>query len=61
METKFKSFLQNVVELHLAEFAKTFSVRTRVVADRGSSVVWVLCYKSEVLWFDTSWCQWIFH
>jgi len=29
--------------------------------DRGSSVVKVLCYKSECRWFDPSWCQWIFH
>ena len=29
--------------------------------DRGSSVVKVLCYKSEGRWFDRSWCQWIFH
>jgi len=21
----------------------------------------VLCYKSEGHWFDSSWCQWIFH
>jgi len=29
--------------------------------DRGSTVVKALCYKSEDSWFDTSWCQWIFH
>ena len=29
--------------------------------DRGSTVVKVLCYKSEGRWFDPSWCQWIFH
>ena len=28
--------------------------------DRGSTVVKVLCYKSEGHWFDPSWCQWIF-
>ena len=28
--------------------------------DRGSTVVKVLCYKSEGCWFDPSWCQWIF-
>ena len=27
----------------------------------GSTVVKVLCYKSESRWFDSSWCQWIFH
>jgi len=29
--------------------------------DRGSTVVKVLCYKSEGRWFDLSWCQWTFH
>ena len=28
---------------------------------RGSTVVNVLCYKSEGRWFGPSWCQWIFH
>jgi len=28
--------------------------------NRGSTVVKVLCYKSEGRWFDPSWCQWIF-
>ena len=28
--------------------------------DRGSTVVKVLCYKSEGHWFDPSWCQWNF-
>ena len=32
-----------------------------VLGDRGSTVVNVLCYKSEGRWFDPSWCQWIFH
>ena len=26
----------------------------------GSSVVKVLCYKSEDRWFDPSWCHWNF-
>ena len=29
--------------------------------DRSSTVVRVLCYKSEGRCFDPSWCQWIFH
>jgi len=29
--------------------------------DRGSTVVKVLCYKSEGRWSDPRWCQWIFH
>ena len=32
-----------------------------MVEDRGSSVVKVLCHKSEDRWFDPSWCQWILH
>ena len=28
--------------------------------DRSSTVVKVLCYKSEGRWYDPSWCQWIF-
>jgi len=29
--------------------------------DRASTVVKVLCCKSEGRWLDPSWCQWIFH
>jgi len=39
--------------LHISEFY--FEVYRR------STVVKVLCYKSEGRWFDPSWCQWIFH
>ena len=28
--------------------------------DRGSTVVKVLCYKSEYRWFDPRWYHWIF-
>jgi len=31
-----------------------------VIGDRGSTVVKVLCYKSEGRWFDPSWCHWNF-
>jgi len=31
-----------------------------LVGDRSSTVVKVLCYKSEDRWFDPSWCQWNF-
>ena len=31
-----------------------------VERDRGSSVVKVLCHKSEGRWFDSSWCHWNF-
>jgi len=33
---------------------------TIIYGDRGSTVVKVLCYNSEGLWFNPSWCQWIF-
>jgi len=29
--------------------------------NHGSTMVKVLCYKSEGNWFDPSWCQWIYH
>jgi hypothetical protein len=28
--------------------------------DLGTTVVKVLCYKSEGRWFDSRWCHWIF-
>jgi len=31
-----------------------------VIGDRGSTVVKVLCYKSEGRWFALSWCHWKF-
>ena len=30
------------------------------VWDRGSTVVKVLCYKSEGRWFESRWCHWNF-
>ena len=39
----------------------TFLFRSKdVLGDRGSSVVKVLYYKSEVRWFDPSRCHWNF-
>ena len=31
-----------------------------IYMDRGGTVVKVLCYNSEGLWFDPSWCHWNF-
>jgi len=31
-------------------------ISTLPLGDRGSTVVKVLCYKSEGRWFDRSWC-----
>jgi len=43
--------LQNVAELLQIYFSSTEGK-----GDRGSSVVKVLCFKSEGRWFDPSWC-----
>jgi len=37
-----------------------FMVMPCRLGDRGSTVVKVLCYKSEGRWFDPSWCHWNF-
>ena len=34
------------------------SVLRFLAGDRGSTVVKVLCYKSEGRWFDSRWCLW---
>ena len=57
--------------IHLLNITVTVTVTVTVTSPnftwlplysyRGSTVVKVLCYKSEGRWFDSSWCQWIFH
>jgi len=37
--------------------AEIFVILDRNTGDRGSTVVKVLCYKSEDRWFDPSWCH----
>ena len=37
-----------------------FAFRLYIFGDRGSTVVKVLCYKSEGRWFDPRWCHWNF-
>ena len=39
------------------EFVSSTSI---ILGDRGSTVVEVLCYKSEGRWFNPSWCHWNF-
>jgi len=40
---------------------KIFIQRTPLKSGyRGSTVVNVLCYKSEGRWFDSRWCHWNF-
>jgi len=37
-----------------------FDIVMVVIGDHGSTVVKVLCYKSEGRWFDPRWCHWNF-
>ena len=51
--------------MHISAFSRVYIYIIYVYiciyyGDRGSTVVKVLCYKSEGCWFDPSWCQWIF-
>jgi len=43
------------------DWESSFQNTRALCGDRGSTVIKVLCYKSEGRWFDSSWCQWIFH
>ena len=43
--------------LMLMFLTKFYALISRVRGDRGSTVVKVLCYKSEGRWFEPSWCQ----
>jgi len=47
-----------VAELPLPR-GTNFGAYLKERGDRGSTLVKVLCYKSEGRWFDPS-CQWIF-
>jgi len=40
--------------------AKHFVLLKITTGNRGSTVVKVLCYKSEGRWFDSRWCHWNF-
>ena len=43
-----------------ASNASNFKVYYLLTGDRGSTVVKVLCNKSESSWFDPRWCHWKF-
>jgi len=54
---------ENITAKHIRNaYKETGSVRVDLnqiqicLGDRGSSVVNVLCYKSEGRWFDPRWC-----
>jgi len=55
----FQPVVQSIYRL--SYWAHNFQCYVAVIGDRGSTVVKVLCYKSEGRWFDPSWFQWIFH
>ena len=46
---------KNTLYLVKEQVAVTLSMNM-VMGDRGSTVVKVLCYKSEGRWFDPRWC-----
>ena len=47
------------IEHHETQNTFLFFIQCSIlsIGDRSSSVVNVLCYKSEGHWFDSSWCQ----
>ena len=53
--------ISNVVIYFLQKYSLQISAPYWTYGDRGSTVVKILCYKSEGRWFDPSWCQLIFH
>ena len=58
-----ESFKSRKPKLHThREYALRFyPLLHTYIGDRGSTVIKVLCYKSEGRWFDPSWCHCIFH
>jgi hypothetical protein len=54
--------LQAILHRSFMQPKASFSYSYKLTAgDRSSTVVKVLCYKSEGRLFDPCWCQWIFH
>jgi len=51
--------LQTEIPVHLVLWK--LNILGSSYGDSGSTVIKVLYYKSEVRWFDPSWCQYIFH
>jgi len=47
--------------MKVVEWCVIMIASSHTKGERGSTVVKVLCYKSESRWFDPSWCHWIFH
>jgi len=53
---------RNSLALHVMDIRdkQVHSALVNLSGDRGSTVVKVLCCKSECRWFDPSWCHWNF-
>jgi hypothetical protein len=56
-QTKYQYNLRTISEVKM--FINQHPVQQRTW-DRGGTVVKVLCYKSEVRWFDSGWFHWNF-
>ena len=64
MALKGKRQVRSEIEIDgsILEQAKQFNyLGCELSLDRCSTLVMVLCYKSEGRWFDPTWCQWNFH
>ena len=66
----FKCILNTLFEMKLVcELCKHWALKCYRIyiclsyknGDRSSTVVMVLCYKSEGRWFDPNWCHWNFY
>jgi len=58
--TMYKMQVPLVLIIEVEYFGYKILTGTYKGGDHGSTVVKVLCYKSEGRWFDSSWCQWNF-
>ena len=65
VDGRYASMTVLVVQSYQTQNVYVFYILKRILNNmllvRDSSVVKVLCYKSEGRWFDPSWCQWVFH
>ena len=59
MEASRCAYKRNII-LNSVRQHNYFITQGNYVGYRGSTVVKVLCYKSEGRWFDPSWCHWNF-
>ena len=48
------------IYIYIYTHTHTYMYMHMYTGDRGSTVVKMLCYKSEGRWFDPGWCHWNF-